>query len=105
MDADNEHKADDSDDGWMLDFEYTAEKQSEIVSESDGSTAVSTVKMWDIFIMFFFLHRPTLTLPPKLLGLGEATRSEPLGKKSVKATSAGVLFRAFLKEGFGCTFI
>lgn len=45
MDADNEHKADDSDDGWMLDFEYTAEKQSEIVSESDGSTAVSTVKM------------------------------------------------------------
>ena len=36
------------------------------------------------FLSCFFFYCPTLTLPPKSLGLGEATRLEPLGKKSVR---------------------
>ena len=36
------------------------------------------------FYHVFFKNCPTLTLPPKLLGLGEATRSEPLAKKHVR---------------------
>ena len=36
---------DDSDDGWGLDSKKNWEEESETVSESDGSTAMSTVKM------------------------------------------------------------
>ena len=42
---DSEHKVDDSDDGWVLDSEEIGEEESQIVSESDGNTAVSTVEM------------------------------------------------------------
>ena len=42
---DSEYKVDDSDDGWVLDSEEIGEEESQIVSESDGNTAVSTVEM------------------------------------------------------------
>ena len=45
MDFDSEHKDDDSDDGWVLDSEYTEVLESEVGSESDGNTAVLTVEM------------------------------------------------------------
>ena len=45
MDDDSEHKVVDSDDGWVLDSVYTGEEESDIVSESDGNTAMLTVKM------------------------------------------------------------
>ena len=42
---DSEYKVDDSDDGWVLDSEEIGEEESQIMSESDGNTAVSTVEM------------------------------------------------------------
>ena len=45
MDDDSEHNVVDSDDGWMFDSEQTGEEDSEIVSESDGNTAMLTVEM------------------------------------------------------------
>ena len=45
MDDDSEHKVDELDDGWELDSEWTGEKESEIVSESDDNTAVLAVRM------------------------------------------------------------
>ena len=45
MDDDSEHKVDDLDGGWVLGSESSGEEESEIVSESDGNTAVLTVKM------------------------------------------------------------
>ena len=46
MDDDSEHDVDDSDDGWVLDFEEIQEEQSETVSESEHNTALLTVEMW-----------------------------------------------------------
>ena len=46
MDDDSKHKVDDWDDGCALDSEKIGEEESEIVSESDGNTAVFTVEMW-----------------------------------------------------------
>ena len=54
------------------------------MSESDGNTAMVTVKMW-AFLSGFSCPTPTLLLlAPILLGLGEATHSELLDRKRVK---------------------
>ena len=52
---------DDNDDGWGLDSEKNWEEESETVSESDGNTAVLTVKMW-AFLSGFSCPTPTLLL-------------------------------------------
>ena len=57
MDSDSEHKGHDSDDGWVLDSEWTWEKESEILSESDNNTVMLTVEE-SIFIGVFLSHRP-----------------------------------------------
>ena len=44
MDDDSEHKVDDSDDGWVLDSEYTGKEESDTASESDCNTTMLTVK-------------------------------------------------------------
>ena len=61
MDYDSEHKVDDSDDGWVLDSEYTGVLESEVGSESDGNTAVLTVEMWG-FLSGFSCSTQTLFL-------------------------------------------
>ena len=45
MNDDSEHKVDDPDDGWVLDSEYIGEEEREVVSESDGNTAVLPIEM------------------------------------------------------------
>ena len=45
MGDDSGHKVVGSDNGWVLDSEYIVEEESGIVSESDGNTAMFTVKM------------------------------------------------------------
>ena len=57
MDDDSEHKVDDSDDGWVLDSEQIWKEESEIVSESDGNTAMLLLKC-EHFYQVVFLPRP-----------------------------------------------
>ena len=70
MDDDSEHNVVDSDDGWMFDSEQTGEEDSEIVSESDGNTAMLTVEMWAYLSGFSCPTPALLLLAPVLLGLG-----------------------------------
>ena len=64
------------------------EEETEIVSESDGNTAMLTVEM-SAFISGFSCPNPTLLLlAPILLGLGEVTHSELLGTKWIKVLVA-----------------
>ena len=44
MDGDSEHRVDDSDYGWLLDSRQIGE-ECEVVSDSDGNTAMLTVEM------------------------------------------------------------
>ena len=76
---DSKHSVEDSEDGWALDSEYTDEKESEIVSESDGNAAMLTVKMWAFLSIFSCPTQTALLLAPILLGPGEATHSESFG--------------------------
>ena len=61
MDDDSEHNVDDSDDGWALDSEWIGEEESEVVSDSDGNTAMLTVEMW-AYWLGFSCPIPTLSL-------------------------------------------
>ena len=45
MGDDSEHDVDDSDDGWVLDFEEIQKEQSETVLESEHNTALLNVEM------------------------------------------------------------
>ena len=45
MDDDSRHKVDDLDNGWVFDSAKIGQEESEVVSESDGNTAVLTVEM------------------------------------------------------------
>ena len=62
----------------------TREEKSKIVSESDGNTAMLTVKMWAFLSGFSCPTQTLLLLAPVLLRPGEATHSEFLGTKRVK---------------------
>ena len=84
MDDDSEHKADDSDDGLVLDSEWIGEEESEDVSEGDGNTAILTVRMWAFFSGFSCPIWTLLLLAPILLELGEATHSENLVRIGLK---------------------
>ena len=67
MDFDSEHKDDDSDDGWVLDSEYTEVLESEVGSESDGNTAVLTVEMWAFLSGFSCPTQTLLCLAPIII--------------------------------------
>ena len=45
MDDDSRHKVDVLDNGWVFDSAKIGQEESEVVSESDGNTALSSVKM------------------------------------------------------------
>ena len=74
MDFDSEHKYD------------AGVLNSEVVSESDGNTAVLTVEMCTFLSGFLCPAQTLLLLDPVLLGPGEATHSELLGTKRVNTT-------------------
>ena len=61
MDDDSEHKVADSEDGWVLDCEWIGEEESDVVSESDGNTAMLTVEMY-AFLLFFSCPIPSDSL-------------------------------------------
>ena len=58
--------------------------ESDVVSDSDGNTAVLTVKMWAFLSGFSCPTQILLLSAPILLGPGEVTHLELLGTKRVK---------------------
>ena len=85
----SKHKVNNVDDGWVLDSALIGEEESDIVSESDGNTAMLTVEMWT-FLLSFSCPTPTLLLlAPVLLGLGETDHSEILGTERVNQIKVG----------------
>ena len=84
MDDDSEHKVDDLEDG---DGCFTLNKLGRRrmkLCQSDGNTAMLTVKMW-AFLSGSSCAIPTLLLlSPILLGLGDATNSELGSTERVK---------------------
>ena len=70
MDDDSEHKVDDSDDGWVLDSEQIWKEESEIVSESDGNTAMLLLKCEHFYQVLPALPQLRVSEPQSDLGQG-----------------------------------
>ena len=80
-------------------------EESEIVSDSDGSTAMITVEM-RAFLSDFSCSTPTLhLLAPILFWPGEVTYSELLGAKRVQAWSRRAIASHALSAGRNSTFL
>ena len=69
---------------WCLVLNKLGRDESEIVSESDGNTAMLTLKMGAFLLGFSCPTQTLLLLAPVLLGPEEVTPSELFGTKRVE---------------------